>query len=78
MIKTTHVSIQCPECDHTEFEQPDNVQDNDFVKCNSCGFQIMLADLKEVGIEQAKEIVIPEAKKEIEKILKKAFKGRLK
>lgn len=73
MIKTTHVSIQCPECGHTEFEQPDNVQDNDFVKCNSCGFQIMLADLKEVDIEQAKEIVIPEAKKEIEKMLKKAF-----
>jgi hypothetical protein len=38
----------------------------------------MLADLKEVGVEQAKEIVIPEAKKEIEKMLKKAFKGRLK
>ncbi|ROQ29641.1 hypothetical protein EDC28_1025 [Gallaecimonas pentaromativorans] len=38
----------------------------------------MLADLREVGIEQAREVVIPEAKKEIEKMLKKAFKGRLK
>ena len=54
------------------------MQDDDFVKCDGCGFQIMLADLKEVGVEQAKEIVIPEAKKEIEKMLKKAFKGRLK
>jgi hypothetical protein len=35
----------------------------------------MLSDLKEAGIDQAREIVIPEAKKEIEKMLKKAFKG---
>jgi len=78
MIKTTHISTQCPECGHTQFEQPDNVQDDDFVRCNGCGFQIMLADLKEFSAEQAKEIAIPEAKKEIEKMLKKAFKGRLK
>lgn len=75
MIETDHIKIQCPECGHTEFEQPENVQDDDFVKCNECKFEIMLSDLREVGIEQAKEIVIPEAKKEIEKILKNAFKG---
>ena len=75
MIETDHIQIQCPECGHTEFEQPENIQDDDFVKCNECKFEIMLSDLKEVGIEQAKEIVIPEAKKEIEKILKNAFKG---
>ena len=75
MLKNDHIQIQCPECGNTEFEQPDNVQDDDFVKCSQCKFEIMLADLKEVGIEQAKEVVIPEAKKEIEKMLKKALKG---
>ena len=75
MIKTDHINIQCPECGHTEFEQADNVQDDDFVKCNQCMFEIMLSDLREVGIEQAKEVVIPEAKQEIEKMLNKAFKG---
>lgn len=78
MIKTSSISIQCPQCGHTEFQQPENVQDTDFVKCNFCGHEIMLSDLREVGIEQAKEIVIPEAKKAIEEILKKAFKGKFK
>lgn len=31
----------------------------------------MLCDLKEVGVQQAKEVIIPEAKKEIEAMLKK-------
>jgi predicted nucleic-acid-binding Zn-ribbon protein len=75
VLKTDHIQIQCPECGHTEFEQPKNVQDYDFVKCNQCKFEVMLCDLKEAGIEQAKEIVIPEAKKEIEKMLKTALKG---
>ncbi|QDE31985.1 ECs_2282 family putative zinc-binding protein [Shewanella polaris] len=75
MLKTDHIEIQCPECGHTEFEQPDNVQDDDFVKCNQCKFEVMLCDLKEAGIEQAKKVVIPEAKKEIEKMLKNALKG---
>ncbi len=78
VIKTDHISIQCPQCGDIEFEKPENPKDDDFVKCNSCHFEIMLADLKEVGIEQAKEVVIPEAKAEIEKMLKKAFKGRFK
>ena len=78
MIKTKNIAIKCPQCGHTDFEQPDIVQDDDFVKCVFCGHQIMLCDLKEVGIEQAKQVIIPEAKKEIEAMLKKAFKGRLK
>lgn len=40
-----------PQCEHVEFEPPENVKDDDFVKCNSCQFAVMLADLKEVGIE---------------------------
>lgn len=75
MIKTEHFQIQCPQCGNTEFEQPENVQDDDFVKCNQCLFEIMLSDLKEVGIEQAREAIIPEAKKEIERMLKNALKG---
>jgi DNA-directed RNA polymerase subunit RPC12/RpoP len=50
MIDTDHIQIQCPECGHTAFEQPENVQDDDFVKCNECKFEIMLSDLREVGI----------------------------
>lgn len=70
-----HVSIHCPECGHTEFEIPDNAQETDFVTCSSCKFSIMLCDLQEVGIEQAKEELIPLAKQEIEKHLKAALKG---
>lgn len=78
MLKNHHISIQCPECGHTEFERPEEVKDDDFVKCHQCGFEIMLADLKEIGVEQAKNIVLPKIKSEIEDMLKKAFKGRLK
>ena len=78
MTKTTHINIQCPQCSQTDFELPDNVQDDDFVKCVFCGNQIMLCDLKEIGIEQAKEAVIPEVKREIEDLLAKSFKGFLK
>ncbi len=75
MSITTHINIQCPQCGQTDFEQPENVQDDDFVKCVFCGNQIMLCDLKEIGIEQAKEIVIPEVKKEIEEMFRKSLKG---
>jgi hypothetical protein len=43
-----------------------------------CGHQIILCDLKEAGVQQAKEVIIPEAKKEIEAMLKKIFKGKFK
>ncbi len=75
MIKTDHIDIQCPQCGHDEFKHPENLKDNDFVKCNNCYFEIMLADLKEVGAGQAREIIIPEAKSEIENMFKNAFKG---
>lgn len=78
MIKTKNIAIQCPQCSHSDFKRPDNVQDDDFVKCVFCGYQIMLCDLKEVGVEQAKTAFIAEAKKEIEEMLKKAFKGKFK
>ena len=75
MIKTEQVEIQCPQCGHNEFECLDNMDDNDFIKCNNCHFEIMLSDLKEVGFEQAKEVVIPEIKAEADRIFKSLFKN---
>lgn len=75
MLKTDRIEIQCPQCGHNEFEHPENLQNNDFVKCNNCHFEIMLADLKEVGIEQAKDVIIPEVKLEAEKMFRNLFKG---
>lgn len=75
MLKTDRIEIQCPQCGHNEFEHPENLQDNDFVKCNNCHFEIMLADLKEVGIEQAKDVIIPKVKLEAEKMFRNLFKG---
>lgn len=75
MLKTDRIEIQCPQCGHNEFEHPENLQDNDFVKCNNCHFEIMLADLKEVGVEQAKDVIIPEVKLEAEKMFRNLFKG---
>ena len=75
MIKTEHIDIQCPQCGHNEFKLPENLKDSDFVKCNNCHFEVMLADLKEVGFEQAKEVAMPEMKIEAEKVLKNLFKG---
>jgi len=78
MIKTKNIAIQCPQCGHTDFEKTNNVQDDDFVKCVFCGHKIMLCDLKEVGIDQATEVIIPEAKEEAEAMLKKALTGKFK
>lgn len=75
MIKTEQVEIQCPQCGYNELECLDNMGDNDFIKCNNCHFEIMLSDLKEVGFEQAKEVVIPEVKAEVDRIFKNLFKN---
>jgi len=64
------IPIQCPQCCSTEFEKKENSLETDFVKCHLCGHHIMLEDLKEVGVEQAKEIAINMAKKEMEKMVK--------
>lgn len=55
MIKTERIDIKCPQCGHDEFKLPDNLKESDFVKCNNCHFEVMLADLKEAGFEQAKK-----------------------
>lgn len=72
MTKTNsiEIEIQCPECEDTVFETPENVQDDDFVVCNQCNFQIMLADLKKINIERVQKLVHSELKKAIENSLK--------
>lgn len=75
MTKTDRIEIKCPQCGHNEFEHPENLQENDFVKCDNCHFEVMLTDLKEVGFEQAKDVAIPEMKAEAEKLVKNLFKG---
>lgn len=75
MTKTKFIEVQCPQCGHYEFENLENLEDDDFAKCSNCHFEIMLADLKEVGIQQAKDTVISEVKAEVDDIFKNAFKG---
>lgn len=75
MIKTKKIVVQCPQCGSEEFKIPDNVQGDDLVVCGFCNFEIPFHELRAIGVEQAKAIVIPEAKKAIEDMLKKAFKG---
>lgn len=75
MIKTQSVTIQCPQCGNEEFKVPENAQDEDLVVCGFCNFEITLCELRKVGVDQARAIVVPEAKKAIEDMLKKAFKG---
>lgn len=75
MIKTKQFVIQCPQCGNEEFHVPENAHDEDIVKCGFCNFEVALFELRAIGIEQAKRVVIPEAKKAIEDMMKKAFKG---
>lgn len=75
MIKTKQFVIQCPQCGSEEFHIPHDAQDEDIVKCGFCNFEIALFDLREVGLEQARKVVLPEAKKALDDMLKNAFKG---
>lgn len=75
MKTTQRFEIKCPECGHTEFEQPFDMQDDDFVKCHQCDFEIMVSDIREIGIQQARDEVVPQLQKEFQKALKGIFKG---
>ncbi len=67
-------SIPCPECGGTEFHRPDPLEDDSFVKCDQCGFEVMVADLKEHGLHEAKEHVAKQVQKQLKKELRKFFK----
>ena len=43
-------SIPCPQCGGASFHLPEPLEDDSFVKCNQCGFEVMLCDLKEHGL----------------------------
>lgn len=76
MIITEQLSIQCPECGNTDFSFPQNVQDDDFVTCSNCNFEIIFSDLKQIGLHQAEQYVIDEANKRMQKQFKGMFKKR--
>lgn len=71
-------TIQCPQCGGTQFEQPQVVSEGDWVTCATCAQSFPLDDIRQVGLDQARNVVIPEIKAEVEKMLKGLFKGKLK
>lgn len=75
MLKTTQFHVQCAQCGNAEFLWPEHPQDDDFIKCNFCGYEVLLADLKQIGVEQVKAAVLPELKAEVMSALKKSLKG---
>ncbi|SEC45881.1 hypothetical protein SAMN04490187_4449 [Pseudomonas jessenii] len=71
-------TIQCPQCGGTQFEQPQILSDGDWVTCVTCAQSFPVDDIRQVGLDQAMGVVIPEIKAEVEKMLKGLFKGKLK
>jgi hypothetical protein len=71
-------TIQCPQCGGTQFDQPQVVSDGDWVTCVTCAQSFPLDDIRQVGLDQAMEVVIPDVKAEVEKMLKDLFKGKFK
>ncbi len=67
-------NIPCPECGGTQFELPEPLEDDSFVKCATCGFETVLADFREHGVEKAKEQATEQVKQQLTKELRKYFK----
>ena len=73
-MKEIKFEILCPKCGHNKYqseEKKENLEQDSFVKCESCGFEIMLGDLREPFLEEAKTRAVSEVKKEFEKMFKK-------
>lgn len=75
---TEHHTVQCPQCGGDQFETLETIRESDWVTCVTCTQSFPLDDIREAGIEQAKAVVIPEIKAEVEKIFKDIFKGKFK
>ncbi len=71
----TEYKIQCPECGGTDFARPDAGAPNEWVSCATCTQEFALDELRQVGVQQAKEAIIPLVRQEIEASLKKAVKN---
>ena len=67
-------SVPCPDCGGTGFPFPDNTDDDSFVTCDQCGLEITVSDLREHGLEHAKEYAVDKIRAEIKKKLCKYFK----
>ncbi len=67
-------SIPCPECGGTDFHLPDQLEDDSFVKCGQCGFEVMVCDLEEHGLYEAKEHVTKHVKQQLQKEIRRLFK----
>ena len=66
--------IPCPSCGGTQFRIPDGADDDSLIECDQCGLVASLQDLREHGLELAKDHVIEEAKAHLKKTLGKFFK----
>ncbi|MBH3442328.1 hypothetical protein I5L59_01880 [Pseudomonas moraviensis] len=71
-------TIQCPQCGGTQFEQPQVLSDDEWVTCVTCAQSFPVDDIRQEGLDQARNVVIPEIKTEVEKMLKGLFKGKFK
>jgi len=71
-----HHTIQCTQCGGTKFEVPQVLHDGEWVTCTTCTQSFPLDDIRQAGLDQAREIVIPQVKAEMEKIFKNLFKGK--
>ena len=77
------VTLLCPTCGGSDMEsRGDSHQESELLKCNSCGLELSRDDLINsnqeninTNIDEVKKEAVKEAKSEIEKMLKNAFKG---
>ena len=67
-------SVPCPDCGGTDFQFPDDADDDSFVTCDQCSLEITVADLREHGLDHAKEHAVEQIRAELKKKLGKFFK----
>ena len=66
--------IPCPKCGATDFKYNEPLEDDSFVECTTCGFATILADIKNHGLEKAKEQLTKQVKDQLKKDFRKIFK----
>jgi len=77
------VTLLCPTCGGSDMESKGEAhQESELLKCNSCGLELSRDELMNanqeninVNIDEMKQEAVKEAKSELEKMLKNAFKG---
>lgn len=77
-MKNFDVKLKCVFCGSTDFNLPSEnykPQEGELIKCANCGRLNDFTEIKELAIEDGKEIVFKMAKEEIDKELKKSFKN---